>query len=134
MPRSLSSWSTRRSSPRPRSLRFATPVSQQHTALTPSQPTHSLTIRLPAFLLDSNFFQHAQAGSFWLDLYASGQWKKVAVYAVEAYGIFKIGEIIGRRHVVGYKLGKSTTPLPAPRARAEGEKPSVARRGGSRVA
>lgn len=33
----------------------------------------------------------------------------MALYAVEAYGIFKIGEMIGRRHVVGYKLGKFTS-------------------------
>lgn len=34
----------------------------------------------------------------------------MGIYAVEAYGIFKIGEMIGRRHVVGYKLDE---PKPA---------------------
>ncbi|KAF9551890.1 hypothetical protein CPC08DRAFT_714983 [Agrocybe pediades] len=34
----------------------------------------------------------------------SGKLGRVGVYGLQAYGIFKIGEIIGRRHVVGYKL------------------------------
>ncbi|KAK4053551.1 hypothetical protein OIV83_001719 [Microbotryomycetes sp. JL201] len=51
-----------------------------------------------------SFFNDAKSPSFWQQLYKSGEWKRWAVYAVEAYGIFKIGEMIGRRHVVGYKL------------------------------
>ena len=59
---------------------------------------------------DSSFFNSAKDLGFWRNLYESGQWKKVGIYAVEAYGIFKIGEMIGRRHVVGYKLDE---PKPA---------------------
>ncbi|KAF9542044.1 hypothetical protein CPC08DRAFT_717016 [Agrocybe pediades] len=33
-----------------------------------------------------------------------GELGRVGVYGLQVYGIFKIGEIIGRRHVVGYKL------------------------------
>ncbi|SCZ93680.1 BZ3500_MvSof-1268-A1-R1_Chr6-3g08817 [Microbotryum saponariae] len=50
------------------------------------------------------FFNSARDVNYWQQLYKSGEWKRWAIYAVEAYGIFKIGEMIGRRHVVGYKL------------------------------
>ncbi|KAK4691408.1 F-type H+-transporting ATPase subunit g, partial [Phenoliferia sp. Uapishka_3] len=52
----------------------------------------------------SSFFNSAKDLGYWRNLYESGQWKKFGIYAVEAYGIFKIGEMIGRRHIVGYKL------------------------------
>ncbi|KAL7423682.1 hypothetical protein Q5752_001264 [Cryptotrichosporon argae] len=42
--------------------------------------------------------------AFWRGALQSGAWAGLAVGAVEAYGIFKIGEILGRRHLVGYKL------------------------------
>ncbi|ORY72387.1 hypothetical protein BCR35DRAFT_307658 [Leucosporidium creatinivorum] len=45
----------------------------------------------------SQFFNNAKNPSFWQKLYTSGEWKRVAIYAVEAYGVFKIGEMIGRR-------------------------------------
>jgi F-type H+-transporting ATPase subunit g len=41
---------------------------------------------------------------FWRTVIESGLWAKVGIYALEAYTIFKIGEIIGRRKLVGYKL------------------------------
>ncbi|KAG8773454.1 hypothetical protein FRB91_000224 [Serendipita sp. 411] len=41
---------------------------------------------------------------WWRQLVESGGWKKVGIYALEAYGIFHVGEIVGRRHIVGYKL------------------------------
>ncbi|SCV67761.1 BQ2448_5372 [Microbotryum intermedium] len=53
------------------------------------------------------FFNSARDLNYWQQLYKSGEWKRWAIYAVEAYGIFKIGEMIGRRHVVGYKLDES---------------------------
>ncbi|KAF9542743.1 hypothetical protein CPC08DRAFT_716896 [Agrocybe pediades] len=37
------------------------------------------------------------------NLAKSGEFGRVGVYGLQAYGIFKIGEIIGRRHFVGYK-------------------------------
>ncbi|SPO22726.1 related to ATP20 - subunit G of mitochondrial F1F0-ATP Synthase [Ustilago trichophora] len=45
--------------------------------------------------------------SYWTQLLTKGDWKKVGIYAVEAYGIFTIGEMIGRRSLVGYKLDTS---------------------------
>ena len=42
--------------------------------------------------------------SYWSQLLTNGDWKKLAIYAVEAYGIFTIGEMIGRRSLVGYKI------------------------------
>ncbi|KAI0346211.1 hypothetical protein BDW22DRAFT_731765 [Trametopsis cervina] len=38
------------------------------------------------------------------ELISSGGLTKVGIYAVEAYGIFKIGEILGRRNLVGYSV------------------------------
>jgi F-type H+-transporting ATPase subunit g len=35
--------------------------------------------------------------AFAQNLYKSGEWKRYGIYAVEAYGIFKLGEMIGRR-------------------------------------
>ncbi|CAD6984237.1 unnamed protein product [Tilletia controversa] len=40
----------------------------------------------------------------WVRLVQNGEWKKVGVYSVEALGIFTIGEMIGRRSIVGYSL------------------------------
>ncbi|PWN51438.1 hypothetical protein IE53DRAFT_374098 [Violaceomyces palustris] len=45
--------------------------------------------------------------NYWTELLSNGGWKKVGIYAVEAYGIFTIGEMIGRRSLVGYKLDTS---------------------------
>ncbi|WFD30836.1 hypothetical protein MSPP1_001860 [Malassezia sp. CBS 17886] len=42
--------------------------------------------------------------SWWTQTMTSGQWRKVAVYGIEAVGIFSIGEMIGKRSIVGYKL------------------------------
>ena len=64
---------------------------------------------------------------WWKTTLETGEWKRVALYALEAYGsrtrtlyfcrfiymlrhtrsctgIFQIGQMIGRRHIVGYKL------------------------------
>uniref|UniRef100_A0A8H8CF21 Uncharacterized protein n=1 Tax=Psilocybe cubensis TaxID=181762 RepID=A0A8H8CF21_PSICU len=38
------------------------------------------------------------------NLVKSGEIGRVGVYGLQAYGIYKIGEIIGRRSLVGYKL------------------------------
>ncbi|TFK21243.1 hypothetical protein FA15DRAFT_598216 [Coprinopsis marcescibilis] len=34
----------------------------------------------------------------------SGQVAQVGIYGLQAYTIFKVGEIIGRRHVIGYNI------------------------------
>ncbi|KAG5733144.1 hypothetical protein E4T56_gene19672, partial [Termitomyces sp. T112] len=34
----------------------------------------------------------------------NGDLARVGVYALEAYGIFKIGEMFGRRSLIGYDL------------------------------
>jgi F-type H+-transporting ATPase subunit g len=49
-------------------------------------------------------YSNAISIPFWRGLWTSGQWTKVAIYGLEAYGIFHIGEMIGRRHIIGYKL------------------------------
>ncbi|KAK0569133.1 hypothetical protein OC861_001273 [Tilletia horrida] len=40
----------------------------------------------------------------WSRILQNGDWKKVGIYSVEALGIFTIGEMIGRRSIVGYSL------------------------------
>lgn len=52
---------------------------------------------LPLDFADQSFYNDAKSPSFWQSLWKSGEWKRWAVYAVEAYGIFKIGEMVGRR-------------------------------------
>ncbi|KAJ7364361.1 hypothetical protein B0H14DRAFT_2760503 [Mycena olivaceomarginata] len=49
-------------------------------------------------------YKRATDAAYWRGIVQSGEITKVGIYAVEAYGIFKIGEILGRRKVVGYPL------------------------------
>ncbi|KAJ7018814.1 hypothetical protein C8F04DRAFT_362840 [Mycena alexandri] len=49
-------------------------------------------------------YQRAVDPNYWRGIMQSGEIARVGIYAVEAYGIFKIGEIIGRRKVVGYPV------------------------------
>ncbi|KAI0050473.1 hypothetical protein FA95DRAFT_1555593 [Auriscalpium vulgare] len=65
------------------------------------QPPTSLAQVQSAY---STLWQRAASPSYWREAARTGEWQRVGVYAVEAYGIYKIGEIIGRRSVVGYKL------------------------------
>ncbi|KAF9804986.1 hypothetical protein IEO21_09238 [Rhodonia placenta] len=65
------------------------------------QPPASTTAITNAY---SALWSRARNPAYWRELVRSGEWAKVGVYAVEAYGIFKIGEIIGRRSLVGYKV------------------------------
>ncbi|KAF8171261.1 mitochondrial ATP synthase g subunit-domain-containing protein, partial [Pholiota molesta] len=37
-------------------------------------------------------------------LLRSGEVGRIGVYGLQAYGLFKIGEMVGRRSIVGYKL------------------------------
>jgi len=48
--------------------------------------------------------QRARNPNYWREIARTGEWGRVGLYAFEAYTIFKIGEIIGRRSLVGYKL------------------------------
>ncbi|KAH9810583.1 mitochondrial ATP synthase g subunit-domain-containing protein [Melampsora americana] len=50
------------------------------------------------------FFQNSTSLTFWKSLIDSGEYKRIGIYTLEAIGIFSIGEMIGRRHIVGYKL------------------------------
>ncbi|KAF9067246.1 mitochondrial ATP synthase g subunit-domain-containing protein [Rhodocollybia butyracea] len=47
---------------------------------------------------------NASSKAFWQKAVSSGEIARLGVYALEAYGIFKIGEMLGRRSVIGYKL------------------------------
>lgn len=48
--------------------------------------------------------QRARNPNYWREIVKTGEWARVGVYALEAYGIFKIGEILGRRSLVGYNV------------------------------
>ncbi|WVW80350.1 hypothetical protein I302_102330 [Kwoniella bestiolae CBS 10118] len=52
----------------------------------------------------SQIYSRATNGGYWRDLLKTGAWAGLGVAALEAYGIFKIGEIVGRRNLVGYKI------------------------------
>jgi len=65
------------------------------------KPPTSLDAVKDAYL---TLWSRARNPQYWRDVLRSGEWTKLGIYALEAYGIFKIGEIIGRRHLVGYKL------------------------------
>jgi len=65
------------------------------------QPPTSVSTITSAY---STLWSRASNPAYWRELVRSGEWTKVGVYAVEAYGIYKIGEIIGRRSLVGYKV------------------------------
>ncbi|GAA5884463.1 hypothetical protein JCM16303_005093 [Sporobolomyces ruberrimus] len=54
-----------------------------------------------------HFFRQAPHISFWQKLYESGEYKRWIIYGIEAYGIFSFGEMLGRRHIVGYELDES---------------------------
>lgn len=41
---------------------------------------------------------------FWRGAVRSGEIARIGIYGIEAYTIFKVGEIIGRRSLVGYHL------------------------------
>ncbi|TRM59429.1 mitochondrial ATP synthase g subunit-domain-containing protein [Schizophyllum amplum] len=53
-------------------------------------------------------YARATDRQFWRHAIATGEIAKIFVYSVEAYGIYKIGEMIGRRHIVGYGVPSSS--------------------------
>ncbi|KAH9926522.1 mitochondrial ATP synthase g subunit-domain-containing protein [Amylocystis lapponica] len=52
----------------------------------------------------STLWSRASSAAYWRELVRSGDYAKVGIYALEAYGIFKIGEVVGRRSLVGYNV------------------------------
>lgn len=65
------------------------------------QPPSSMATVTDAY---STLWGRAKSPAYWRGILVNGEWVKVGVYAAEAYGIFKIGEILGRRSLVGYNL------------------------------
>lgn len=56
-------------------------------------------------------FANVSSPHWWTQTLPGGQWRRVALYGVEAVGIFAIGEIvcelltqIGKRSLIGYKI------------------------------
>ncbi|ESK90004.1 hypothetical protein Moror_7934 [Moniliophthora roreri MCA 2997] len=65
-----------------------------------SPPTSVDTIRTAY----QNIWARASSREYWQQAIKSGEIARLAIYGLEAYGIFKIGEIIGRRSLVGYNV------------------------------
>jgi len=65
------------------------------------QPPTNLGVVRSAY---SELWSRATNPTYWRGILNNGEWVKVSIYAVEAYGIFKIGEIVGRRSLVGYNV------------------------------
>ncbi|THH31198.1 hypothetical protein EUX98_g2966 [Antrodiella citrinella] len=65
------------------------------------QPPTSVNAFTSAY---STLWARASNPQYWREIAQSGEWTKVGIYAIEAYGIFKVGEIVGRRSLVGYNL------------------------------
>ncbi|CDZ96617.1 Mitochondrial F1F0-ATP synthase, subunit g/ATP20 [Phaffia rhodozyma] len=42
--------------------------------------------------------------NYWFGISKNGQWTTLGLYGLQAYGLFSIGEMIGRRSIVGYNL------------------------------
>jgi F-type H+-transporting ATPase subunit g len=65
------------------------------------QPPTSLSAVQSAY---ATLWARACSPAYWRQIAGNGEWARVGVYAVEAFGIFKIGEILGKRSLVGYNL------------------------------
>ncbi|KAF8340375.1 uncharacterized protein EI90DRAFT_3012264 [Cantharellus anzutake] len=48
--------------------------------------------------------ERATSPGYWRSVLESGEWAKIGIYGLEAYFIFHIGEMIGRRGMLGYKI------------------------------
>jgi F-type H+-transporting ATPase subunit g len=57
----------------------------------------------------STLFARARNLSYWREIARTGEWATIGVIGLEAYFIFHIGEMIGRRSIVGYKLDEPKT-------------------------
>jgi len=51
-----------------------------------------------------SLFERLASSGYWRSVLESGEWVKIGVYGLEAYFIFHIGEMIGRRGIFGYKI------------------------------
>jgi len=65
------------------------------------QPPSSLGAVLGTY---GTLWGRARSIGYWREVVRSGEYARLGVYALEAYGIFKVGEIVGRRSFVGYNV------------------------------
>jgi F-type H+-transporting ATPase subunit g len=52
----------------------------------------------------SALWSRAKNPQYWNEIWRTGEWAKVAIYGLEAYFIFNIGEMVGRMNLIGYDL------------------------------
>jgi len=57
-----------------------------------------------AFGMYGTLWARTRSLDYWREVVRSGEYAPLGVYALEAYGIFKVGEIVGRRSLVGYNV------------------------------
>ncbi|KAJ3575114.1 hypothetical protein NP233_g1310 [Leucocoprinus birnbaumii] len=49
-------------------------------------------------------WSNATQVAYWRGIVQSGQVTRVGIYGLQAYGIYKVGEMLGRRHIIGYPV------------------------------
>ncbi|KAF8239483.1 hypothetical protein L208DRAFT_1385924 [Tricholoma matsutake] len=64
------------------------------------QPPSIATIRS----VYGTLWSRATSVPYWRETVRSMEIVRLGIYGVEAYTIFKVGEILGRRHLIGYDL------------------------------
>jgi len=52
----------------------------------------------------STLWSRTKNPQYWNDIWRTGEWARVAIYGLEAYCIFEIGEMVGRMNLIGYDL------------------------------
>ncbi|TFK50161.1 hypothetical protein OE88DRAFT_1632117 [Heliocybe sulcata] len=65
------------------------------------QPPNSWSTITNAY---STIYARASNPAYWREIFRNGDWARIGVYGLEAYFVFKMGEIVGRRSLVGYNL------------------------------
>ncbi|KAJ7595349.1 mitochondrial ATP synthase g subunit-domain-containing protein [Mycena floridula] len=65
------------------------------------QPPNSVEAIKEAYKV---LWSRASNPAYWRGVVNNGEVLKLGIYALEAYGIFKIGEMLGRRSIVGYNI------------------------------
>lgn len=67
----------------------------------------------------STIYKRASDASYWSKVSSDGQWKKIAIYGVEALGIFTIGEMVSCAvEHDGSARGIANLPPPSDRTQA----------------
>lgn len=72
-------------------LRVAGSIAKQVYVAEGLAPPRSFGVVQDAY---KTLYERASNPNYWSQIWNNGEWRKVAIYAVEAYGIFTIGEMV----------------------------------------